>query len=234
MSVFKQEGENSFEGVSDRALLPALEDYWPEREERRDAAQRRRRILETARELFGERGVEAVSLHEIARAAGVGQGTLYRRFEHKGALCSALLYESMRRFSEEFRGRVESGDLARRAALDPLCGLLASIVSFNEDNAALLGAIRASGGDGSSGGQYHSPFYRWLRATVAALLERAAERGEIPQPDLESVPDAILAPLNIDLYLYQRRDLGLSPEHILGSLQALLLHGLRGADYPST
>lgn len=173
-------------------------------------------------------------MHEVARRAGVGQGTLYRRFEHKGALCSALLYESMRRFSDGFRARIEDGELADASALDRLSALLAGIVRFNEDNAALLGAIRESGGERQPGGQYRSAFYRWLRATVAALLERATEREEIRHPDVECVCDAILAPLNIDLYLFQRRDLGLEPDRILRSLESLLLDGLRGADYPST
>ncbi len=65
------------------------------RVERRDAAEARRRILSVARQLFAERGVTEVSMHRIGRVAGVGQGTLYRHFEHKGALCSALLAEEI-------------------------------------------------------------------------------------------------------------------------------------------
>ena len=45
---------------------------------------------------------------------------------------------------------------------------------------------------------------------------------------MEYVSDAVLAPLNIDLYLYQRRELGMSPERITSSLRDLLLNGLRG------
>ncbi|HZG64870.1 MAG TPA: helix-turn-helix domain-containing protein, partial [Rubrobacteraceae bacterium] len=81
------DGEGRYEiPVLDFGMLP--------HGERRDAAESRRRVLDTARELFEERGVDSVSMHEIGRAAGVGQGTLYRRYEHKGALCSALLFES--------------------------------------------------------------------------------------------------------------------------------------------
>jgi AcrR family transcriptional regulator len=79
------------------------------REERRDAAGSRRKILGAARRLFKSRGVDHVSMHEVGRAAGAGQGTLYRRFEHKGALCSALLAEQIEYFYEETWERMGQG-----------------------------------------------------------------------------------------------------------------------------
>src|SRR5437667_12568260 len=59
------------------------------------------RILITARTLFSERGVDAVSMHQIAQAAGVGQGTLYRRYTHKSSLCEALLSSAIQQFQQE-------------------------------------------------------------------------------------------------------------------------------------
>jgi AcrR family transcriptional regulator len=61
----------------------------PERPLRRDAERNRQRILDTAGELFAERGL-GVSLDEIARHAGVGVGTVYRRFPDKEQLIDAL------------------------------------------------------------------------------------------------------------------------------------------------
>jgi AcrR family transcriptional regulator len=60
-----------------------------ERPLRRDAERNRQRILDTARVLFAERGL-GVSLDEIARHAGVGVGTVYRRFPDKEQLIDAL------------------------------------------------------------------------------------------------------------------------------------------------
>lgn len=57
---------------------------------RSDAALNRRRILDAARRLFGERGLE-VCVDDVAREAGVGVGTLYRRFPTKDALIAAIL-----------------------------------------------------------------------------------------------------------------------------------------------
>jgi AcrR family transcriptional regulator len=59
---------------------------------RRVAEQNRQRLLDAASEVFAARGLEA-SVEEIARTAGVGMGTLYRRFPTKDALISALVQD---------------------------------------------------------------------------------------------------------------------------------------------
>src|ERR1700728_3945292 len=59
---------------------------------RRDAEQNRQRLLDAAADVFAEHGLEA-SVEEIARTAGVGMGTLYRRFPTKDALISALVHD---------------------------------------------------------------------------------------------------------------------------------------------
>lgn len=196
------------------------------RAERRDAASSRRKILGTARRLFKDRGVDAVSMHEVGRVAGVGQGTLYRRFEHKGALCSALLAEQIEDFYEETWEWVEAEE---RPALARLAWFLDRLAGFNERNADLLGAIRDAAGGERRVEMYRNPFYGWLRATVVALLRRAEERGEIrPDLDLECAADTLLAALNIDLYLYQRRELGMGRGRIVAALGSLL-EGMRGS-----
>ena len=193
--------------------------------ERRDAAESRRRVLDTARELFEERGVDSVSMHEIGRAAGVGQGTLYRRYEHKGALCSALLFESTERFYERVRARTQKGN---DAALVQLGSLIDDLAAFTEENAPLLGAVRDAAGGERRMEMYRNPFYGWLRATVIVLLEQAIAEGEAaPDLDVEYAADFVLAPLNIDLYLFQRHEIGMEPVRITSVLRGLLLYGLQ-------
>lgn len=65
-----------------------------ERPLRRDAERNRRRILETARQVFAERGLD-VSLDEIAQRADLGVGTVYRRFPTKEALVDALFEQQL-------------------------------------------------------------------------------------------------------------------------------------------
>jgi AcrR family transcriptional regulator len=59
---------------------------------RRDAERNRQRVLRAAAEVFTERGLEA-TLDDVARHAGVGVGTVYRRFADKEALVEALFVE---------------------------------------------------------------------------------------------------------------------------------------------
>jgi AcrR family transcriptional regulator len=92
---------------------------------RRDAERNRQRILKAASEVFNERGLE-VSLDEIARHAGVGVGTVYRRFRTKEELVEAL-----------FVDRIDSiASIAEEAlrATDPWSGL----VSFMEQMAEMM------------------------------------------------------------------------------------------------
>ena len=60
-----------------------------ERPLRRDAERNRQRILAAAADVFTERGLDA-TLDEVARAAGVGIGTVYRRFPDKESLVAEL------------------------------------------------------------------------------------------------------------------------------------------------
>src|SRR3954467_6259662 len=74
----------------------------PVRPLRADAARNRTRVLEAARAAFAEAGLE-VGVEEIARRAGVGKGTLYRRFPTKEALVRAIfddILEEVEQISE--------------------------------------------------------------------------------------------------------------------------------------
>jgi AcrR family transcriptional regulator len=65
---------------------------------RSDAERNRAQILKAARAAFAESGLE-VPMHGIARRAGVGIGTLYRRFPTRGALVAAAFEEEMQEFA---------------------------------------------------------------------------------------------------------------------------------------
>jgi len=101
----------------------------PVRPLRRDAELNRQRILRAAAEIFTEQGLEA-TLDDVARQAGVGVGTVYRRFPDKEALADAL-------FTDRLDALVA---LAEDALADP--DEWGSLVSFLEQAGALLAADR--------------------------------------------------------------------------------------------
>ncbi|MBS4100308.1 TetR/AcrR family transcriptional regulator [Tsukamurella paurometabola] len=69
-------------------LLPLAQ---PQNEPRRDAARNRELLIDAAQRLFAEHGVDAVSMDAVAQAAGVGKGTVFRRFGSRAGLLQALL-----------------------------------------------------------------------------------------------------------------------------------------------
>jgi AcrR family transcriptional regulator len=72
------------------------------RPERGDASANRRRILQAARRLLAEHGPAAVSMDAVAAAAGVGKGTVFRRFGDRAGLTEALVNDYMRDFQDAF------------------------------------------------------------------------------------------------------------------------------------
>jgi AcrR family transcriptional regulator len=140
---------------------------------RRDAERNRQRILKAAAQVFTERGL-GVSLDEIARHAGVGVGTVYRRFGTKDELIQAL-----------FMDRVEAvAALAEQAAEapDPWSGLVGFMEQMAEMLAGDLGLRQMMMLAGY--GQDHAAYARQRNAPlVTRLVERAQAAGQL-RPDL--------------------------------------------------
>jgi AcrR family transcriptional regulator len=72
------------------------------RRERADAAANRQRILDAARRLLRERGVDALTMQAVATEAGVGKGTVFHRFGDRDGLTEALIDDHMREFQDLF------------------------------------------------------------------------------------------------------------------------------------
>ena len=186
--------------------------------ERSDAARNRLKVLEAARTLFEERGVTRVNMEDVSRAAGVGKGTLYRRFPNKGLLCQALLDEPTRRVQEGAM-RLTAADAA---PLEKLGRFLEILVDFTEENLDLLygGNEPLCGADRMA--RFAHPAYDWRRWTILGLLRVAESAGDLEGGlDLEYIAAAILAPLDVDFYYYQRRVQNIPKERIAAGLRSL-------------
>src|SRR5579863_2406422 len=202
------------------------------RHERRDAAEHRQRILEVASRLFAEYGVESVSMHQIAMTAGIGQGTLYRRYAHKGALCVDLMHERREQFMEEIATLFKKN----ATALERLDSVLAHCIALLEEQWAMLGPIvTANMRDAMCDGPDHShrvpvqrePFYLWLYELFTGLLTEAVAKGELAPLDISFTTDAILATFHPMFYRFQRQERGFTPERILQGLRHIYIDGLK-------
>jgi AcrR family transcriptional regulator len=98
---------------------------------RADAERNRERILATARDVFAERGLNA-SLEDIARRAGVGVGTLYRRFPTREDLIGAVFAEKMASYADAVDVALADSDPWRafRCFIETVCGLQAADLGF--------------------------------------------------------------------------------------------------------
>ncbi|MFE4632213.1 TetR/AcrR family transcriptional regulator [Streptomyces sp. NPDC056773] len=140
-----------------------------ERPLRRDAALNRERILRSAREVLGQRGL-GVTLDDIAHHAGVGVATMYRRFPTKEALVRAL-------FEQDFEMRRESAQKALAHA-DPWEGLVDFLVEMSADLAENRGLHEVVMLGFHSSGPIDSAREGML-PLLEALIGRAQESGQL-------------------------------------------------------
>lgn len=191
-----------------------------ERQERRDAVANRQLILETAHDLFAQHGVAAVSMADIAGAAHVGKGTLYRRFTNKGELCLALMDEQMRMFQERMLNQMRVESAENTPYLDQLAHFLDALVYFVDIHIPLLYEAAQLAPSLESAAQ--RPHF-WQYMTVRGLLESAARAGELRAGlDIEFSAEALLAPVNAQVFRYQRQILGFSLERISVGLRTFV------------
>lgn len=191
--------------------------------ERRDAAANRVLILETAESLFAEHGVADVTMADIAQAAEVGKGTLYRRFANKGELCLALMDTQMRDFQNRVLLSMQQMAAEDEMWLSRLDYFLDQLVHFTSAHSPLLCEVQRSGllQDGASD-QFQLPHF-WQFMTVSGLLRTAVAQGELSSDlDVDYLADAILAPLKADLFRFQREVRGFSLDRISTGIRTLV------------
>ncbi|MEJ7798770.1 MAG: helix-turn-helix domain-containing protein [Solirubrobacteraceae bacterium] len=177
--------------------------------ERRDALRNRARVLGAAQGLLRQSGVDAVEIREVARLAGVGVGTVYRRFGDKSGLLAALLDERERIFQDRLlSGPPPLGPGA--AARERLVAFLHDLAELTDENLPLLRTLQRS----RPGARFHVGAYRAWRLHATILLLDAA-----PRIDAAWFAELILSPLAPELYHHQRYELGVPPERLRRNLE---------------
>jgi AcrR family transcriptional regulator len=175
--------------VSDPIELPLT----PEpRVERIDAARNRAAILEAAARLLRAGGTESITMDRLACEAGVGKGTVFRRFGDRASLFHALLDDSERRLQEAFiRGPAPLGPGAPPE--ERLCAFGRALLALTVERGDLLLAAQAP----VRGSRFRSPVYGAYLAHIRSLLT------ELGCEHWEYLADVLLAALDPELVLHQ-------------------------------
>jgi AcrR family transcriptional regulator len=201
------------------------------RSERRDAAENRARIMDAARQLFAERGAAEVNMADVAVAAGVGKGTLYRRFPSKGELAFALLDDELRRFQHETLMGLQQMTEVGETRLAQLAWFLESLAVFTDHHMPLLREMQ--GIDLGRTHRIEMPHF-WQYLTVRGLLLAAAGAGELPpELEVEFVAHALLAPLAALYFRFLRLNRGYTPEEIGAGLRQIVQALARDVSMPA-
>jgi AcrR family transcriptional regulator len=188
--------------------LPVV-DAGPVPRERADAARNRARILAAAAELVAERGIDRVSMDDVAKAACVGTGTLYRRFGDRAGLALALLDDHTRAFQDAL--------ISGPPPLGPGAPAVERLHAFGDGYLELLerhADILAAGIQLTRGPSGPEQMY----ATHLAILLREAA----PHLDPQFTAWSLLAAMHPTHHLHRRRALGWPLERLRDGWHALV------------
>jgi AcrR family transcriptional regulator len=171
--------------------------------ERADAARNRRKVLEAASRLFECRGAANVSMNAIAAEAGVGKGTLFRRFGDRASLARSVLEAH----EAELQDRMIRGPAPLGPGAQPTERLAAfgrAYLDFLERHGDLILAAEF----GTPGLRLVKPVYALYRTHVALLLQQAGVQ------EADYLADVLLAPLSASTFRHHRDVRGLSVQEL--------------------
>ena len=177
------------------ADLPIAEPATGALTERADAARNRKRILEATAALVADRGIARVSMQDVAEAACVGTGTLYRRFGDRAGLAMALLDEQTRELQDAM--------IAGPPPLGPGAPAAERLEAFGHaylEHLERVADILIVGVP--AGREVGGPFQLYRTHLLILVREAAADA------DAEYIAEALLAALVPGHFVHCRRALG--------------------------
>ncbi|WP_301546701.1 TetR/AcrR family transcriptional regulator [Gordonia sp. X0973] len=187
-------------------------DLLAQRDERADAAANRARLLDAAARLVAEHGAAAVTMDEVAAAAGVGKGTVFRRFGSRTGLMRALIDHDEKRLQHGFLfGPPPLGPGA--APLDRLLAYGRARLEHTLAHRDILTEAIAH----DLAARYTMPVVMVSTTHVRILL---AELG-VARPEVAAL--AVEAPLHADAVVFLSDVEGLSPAEITQQWEELVI-----------
>lgn len=198
--------------VESRPLLPVVGDRPAERA---DAARNREALMAAAKRLLDQCGVDSLTMDALAEEAGVGKGTVFRRFRSRAGLMAAVLDESETRFQES----VISGPPPLGPGAEPLERLLAFGRARLEVNLKHADLINAAS---QATTQHSYAAYSFAAMHTRYLLGELGVEGDIPV-----MATAVLAPLETVILIQQVHREGMDVERVLAGWEDLVRRVVR-------
>lgn len=181
---------------------------------RADALRNREVVLAAADALFARsESPRGVSMDDVAVAAGVGKGTLFRRFGDRTGLIQAVFASRI----EPLRAAVEAGPAPLGPATPPrerVPAVLDALLQFKLDNRHLSLALEEAG----SGSPYQAAHYAWWHGTLRDALRQLPGTDD----DADFTAHALLAATRADLVEHLARAEGRSPRRMRNRLAAFV------------
>lgn len=187
-----------------------------EESERCDAARNRRLLLDAATDLVATVGADAITMDAVATKAGVGKGTVFRRFGNRAGLMRALLDHTEKKLQQSFM----FGDPPLGPGADPIDRLVAfgrARLEFVNVQGEVLRAAESA-----DDARYSAPAHMVNFTHVLSLLRAAEVDG-----DLELLAYWLLTPLEATLVLHQYRDLGMPMDRLADGWEDLVRRATR-------
>lgn len=156
--------------------------------------QRRAEILQAAFACFAERGFAMTRMEDVAARAGIAKGTVYLHFPDKEALFTSLVSGIATPLLGEVGAAVEQDRLAPREMLKMFYALFRREVLETERRHLLRLIIAEGPAFPAITEYYHREIISSGMDILKTLLQRAAERGDLRNPNLARTPQIVMAP----------------------------------------
>src|SRR5688572_7264821 len=196
---------------------------------RRRAADRPREILDAALTVFVEKGFAATKLDDVAVAAGISKGLLYRYFDNKAELFKEVIRQTLVTTIRDVGDRARASGSAV-AALDVFLEQLMAVAKDARRSAIPKLVISESGSFPELAVFYLAEVIGPAMQQLIGLIRHGVENGEFRKVDAELVAKSIIAPFLLAViwrHTFARYDPGrFDPDALIRQHRDILLHGL--------
>jgi AcrR family transcriptional regulator len=196
----------------------------------RGKLERRRQILDAAKQVFADAGYHGASINAIIEKAQIARGTFYLYFESKAAVFDSILDQAM----AELRARIHRIEVEDPGAPPPQVQLRDQIVATLEyiigDRALAALILQSAHAPEAEATDRLDQFYGEVRRLIVRALEQGAAIGLVRKCQPELVAGALLGMVRGVIEVMMNRTAPYSVEEVVNELIAVGLRGVLARD----